>query len=102
MGISRASLTTMRTDSVNDDIRETVAPLIDAVSKAWDQMVRQVDEVLRWSPEPTPGERGAPAAMADGDLREALLAVPFRLLDNIHPVRLAAFPAAGDHPWRFN
>jgi len=87
---------------VNEDIRETVAPLIDAVSKAWDQMVRQVDEVLRWSPEPTPGERGSPAAMADGELREALLAVAFRLIDNIDPVRLAGFPAAGDHRWRFN
>jgi hypothetical protein len=102
MAIAPASSTTMRTDSVNDDIRETVAPLIDAVSKAWDQMVRQVDEVLRWSPGQAPGERASPAVMADGELREALLAIAFSLIDAIDPVRLASIPAAGDPRWRFN
>lgn len=92
----------MRTDSVNEDIRETVAPLIDAVSKAWDQVVRQVDEVLGWSPGPGPGERRSPAAMADGELRESLLAIAFSLIDTIDPVRLASVPAAGDPRWRFN
>jgi hypothetical protein len=87
---------------MNEDIRETVAPLIDAVSKAWDQMVRQVDEVLRWSPGPGPGERGSPAAMADGELGEELLAIAFGLIDTIDPVRLASAPAAGDPRWRFN
>ncbi len=85
---------------MNEDIRETVAPLIDAVSKAWDQVVRQVDEVLRWSP--GPAQRVAPAVMADGELGEALLASAFGLIDTIDPVRLASVPATGDPRWRFN
>lgn len=101
MGI-RASKLDMRTDSMNEDIRETVAPLIDAVSKAWDQMVRQVDEVLRWSPGLAPAGRRSPAVMADGELREGLLAIAFSLIDTIDPVRLASVPAAGDPRWRFN
>jgi hypothetical protein len=92
----------MRTDSMNEDIRETVAPLIDAVSRAWDQMVRQVDEVLRWSPGPPPAGRGSPAAMADGELGEALLAIAFGLIDAIDPVRVASAPATGEPRWRFN
>jgi hypothetical protein len=87
---------------VNEDIRETVAPIIDAVSKAWDQVIRQVDEVLRWSPGPAPAGRGSPSAMADGELREALLAIAFSLIDAIDPVRLAGFPAAEEPRWRFN
>src|SRR5262249_61898172 len=83
----------MRTDSMNEDIRETVAPLIDAVSRAWDQMVRQVDEVLRWSPGQAPAGRRSPAAMADGELGEALLAIAFGLIDAIDPARLASGPA---------
>jgi len=92
----------MRTDSMNEDIRETMAPLIDAVSRAWDQMVRQVDEVLRWSPGPAPAGRRSPAAMADGELGEALLAIASGLIDAIDPVRLASAPAAGEPRWRFN
>lgn len=92
----------MRTDSMNEDIRETVAPLIDAVSRAWDQMIRQVDEVLRWSPGPAPAGRGSPAAMADGELGEALLAIASGLIDAIDPARLASAPAAGEPRWRFN
>jgi hypothetical protein len=92
----------MRTDSMNEDIRETVAPLIDAVSRAWDQMIRQVDEVLRWSPGPAPAGRGSPAAMADGELGEALLAIASGLIDAIDPARLARAPAAGEPRWRFN
>jgi hypothetical protein len=92
----------MRTDSMNEDIRETVAPLIDAVSRAWDQMVRQVDEVLRWSPGPPPVRRRSPSGMADGELGEALLAIAFGLIDAIDPVRLASAPAAGEPRWRFN
>ena len=92
----------MRTDSMNEDIRETVAPLIDAVSRAWDQMIRQVDEVLRWSPGPAPAGRRSPAAMADGELGEALLAIASGLIDAIDPVRLASAPAAGEPRWRFN
>jgi hypothetical protein len=92
----------MRTDSVNEDIRETVAPLIGAVSKAWDQVIRRVDEVLGWSPGAPPGQRRSPGAMADGELREALLALAVSLIDAIDPVRLASFPAAGEPRWRFN
>jgi hypothetical protein len=87
---------------MNEDIRETVAPLIDAVSRAWDQMVRQVDEVLRWSPGPVPGPRRSPAVMADGELGEALLAIAFGLIDAIDPVRVASAPAAAEPRWRFN
>ena len=92
----------MRTDSMNEDILETVAPLIDAVSRAWDQVVRQVDEVLRWSPGPAPAGRRSPAAMADGELGEALLAIAFGLIDAIDPARVASVPAAGEPRWRFN
>jgi hypothetical protein len=92
----------MRTDSMNEDIRETMAPLIDAVSRAWDQMVRQVDEVLRWSPGPAPAWRRSPTAMADGELGEALLAIASGLVAAIDPVRLATAPAAGEPRWRFN
>jgi hypothetical protein len=92
----------MRTDSMNEDIRETVAPLIDAVSRAWDQMIRQVDEVLRWSPGPAPAGRRSPSAMADGELGEALLAIASGLIDAIDPARLASAPAAGEPRWRFN
>jgi hypothetical protein len=92
----------MRTDSMNEDIRETVAPLIDAVSRAWDQLVRQVDEVLRWSPGPPPVRRMSPSGMADGELGEALLAIAFGLIDAIDPARLASAPAAGEPRWRFN
>jgi hypothetical protein len=87
---------------VNEDIRETMAPIIDAVSKAWDQVIRQVDEVLRWAPGPAPAGRGSPSAMADGELREALLAIAFGLTDAIDPVRLAGFPAVAEPRWRFN
>jgi hypothetical protein len=87
---------------VNEDIRETVGPIIDAVSKAWDHVIRQVDEVLRWSPSPAPAGQGSPAAMADGELREALVAIAAGLIDAIDPARLASFPAAGDPRWRFN
>jgi hypothetical protein len=87
---------------VNEDIRETMAPILDAVSKAWDQVIRQVDEVLRWSPGPAPAGRGSPSAMADGELREALLAIAFSLIDAVDPIRLAGFPAAEEPRWRFN
>jgi hypothetical protein len=92
----------MRTDSMNEDIRETVAPLIDAVSRAWDQMIRQVDEVLRWSPGPAPAGRRSPSAMADGELGEELLGIASGLIDAIDPGRLASAPAAGEPRWRFN
>jgi hypothetical protein len=87
---------------VRDDIRETVTPLIDAVTRAWDQLVRQVDEILRWSPGPVPGGRSSPAAMTDRELRESLLGVAFSLFDSVDPADLASVPAVGDPRWRFN
>lgn len=86
---------------MRDDIRETVAPLIDAAAKAWDQLLRQVDEILRWSPGPPPGTR-SPAAMTDGELLDSLGGVAFGLFESIDPAQLAASAAAGDPRWRFN
>jgi hypothetical protein len=91
-------------DHVNqEDIRDAGNALIEGVTKAWDHLVQQVDEILGWSsmPGPVPGLR-RPSAMADGELRTALRAVGSRLVTGIDPASQARFPAEEDARWRFN
>lgn len=85
------------------DIRDTGKALIEGVTKAWDRLTHQVDEVLGWSPSgtPAPGQR-RPSAMTDGELRAALRAVAAGLIRDIDPALQASFPAEDDPRWRFN
>ena len=85
------------------DIRETGKALIEGVTKAWDRLTQQIDEVLGWSPAQAPGtgER-RPSAMADGELRAALRAVAAGLIKAVDPALQASFPAEDDPRWRFN
>ena len=88
---------------MDQDIRDTGKALIEGMTKAWDRLTRQIDEVLGWSPTgaPAPGER-RPSAMADGELRAALRAVASGLVKDIDPALQASFPAEDDPRWRFN
>jgi len=85
------------------DIRDTGKALIEGVTKAWDRLTQQIDEVLGWSPAqaPGPGENRA-SAMADGELRAALRAVASGLIKAVDPALQASFPAEDDPRWRFN
>jgi hypothetical protein len=85
------------------DIRDTGKALIEGVTKAWDRLTQQIDEVLGWSPAqaPGPGER-RPSAMADSELRAALRGVASGLVKDINPALQASFPAEADPRWRFN
>ena len=83
-------------------MNEDIQGLIDGVTRAWDQVVKQVDEMFRGMPGPAPGEHRSPAAMADSELAAALLAVAAGLIGAIDPARQATFPAVGDPRWRFN
>ena len=85
------------------DIRETGKALIEGVTKAWDRLTQQIDEVLGWSPAQGPGtgER-RPSAMADGELRAALRAVAADLIKAVDPALQASFPVEDDPRWRFN
>jgi len=44
------------------DIRDTGKALIEGVTKAWDRLTQQIDEVLGWSP--SCGRRCAPSPPA--------------------------------------
>ena len=90
-------------DHVNEDIRDAGNALIEGVTKAWDHLVQQIDEMLGWNPVPgsVPGLR-RPSAMADGELRAAVRAVATRLITGIDPATQASFPAQDDARWRFN
>jgi hypothetical protein len=85
------------------DIRDTGKALIEGVTKAWDRLTHQVDEILGWSPSgaPAPGQR-SPSAMTDGELRAALRAIASGLIRDIDPALQASFPAEDDPRWRFN
>jgi len=85
------------------DIRDTGKALIEGVTKAWDRLTQQIDEVLGWSPAQTPaaGER-RPSALSDGDLRAALRGVASGLIRAVDPALQASFPAEDDPRWRFN
>ncbi len=97
-GLPSAHVIEHRADSVNEDFQG----LIDGVTRAWDQVVKQVDEMFRGMPGPAPAPRSSPAAMSDGELAEALLAVASSLIGSIDPARQAMFPALEDARWRFN
>jgi hypothetical protein len=86
-----------------EDIRDAGNALIEGVTKAWDHLVQQIDEIIGWAPVPgsAPGLR-RPSAMADGELRTALRAVASRLITGIDPASQATFPAEDDARWRFN
>jgi hypothetical protein len=88
---------------VNQDIRDAGNALIEGVTKAWDQLIQQVDEFLGWTATtgPAAGLR-KPSAMADGELRAALHGVATRLMTGIDPARQASVPAQDDPRWRFN
>jgi hypothetical protein len=112
-------------DLVNQDIRDVGNSLIEGVTKAWDQLLQQIDDFLGWSPGPVPSMR-RPSAMADGELRAALHGVAASLIGATSPGsgRARAAPgaaapgaaapgaaapatpaapgAAGDARWRFN
>ena len=85
------------------DIRDTGKALIEGVTKAWDRLTQQIDEVLGWSPAQAPGSgERRPSAMADGELRAALRAVAADLIKAVDPALQASFPAEDDPRWRFN
>ena len=97
---------------MNQDIRDVGNSLIEGVTKAWDQLLQQIDDFLGWSPGPVPSMR-RPSAMADGELRAALHGVAASLMGATAPgaghaaaAPGAAAPAApaptGDTRWRFN
>jgi hypothetical protein len=84
-----------------------IDPLIDGVTRAWDLLVQQLDELLGWSP-PTAPPRGArpPSALSDSDLRAALRAAAERLADRAGvaagPAQEASAPVGREPRWRFN
>ena len=86
---------------MDQDISGTANSLIEGVTRAWDQLLQQIDDFLGWSPGPVPRLR-RPSAMADGDLRAALRAVASGLIDATGPAGRAAAAAGGDARWRFN
>ena len=86
---------------MNQDISGTGNPLLDGVTRAWDLLIQQIDEILGWAAGPTPRLR-RPSAMSDGELRATLRAVAASLIGTIDPVRRAGLPAPGDPRWRFN
>ncbi len=92
-------------DHVSHETGESGNPLIEGVTRAWEMLVRQVDEILNWSPEPGPEpepERGPAGATADRDLGAALARVAAGLLDDIGPAGEARQRVAADSRWRFN
>jgi len=85
------------------DIRDTGKALIEGVTKAWDRLTQQIDEVLGWSPAQAPGSgERRPSAMADGELRATLRAVASGLIKAVDPALQASFPVEDDPRWRFN
>jgi hypothetical protein len=88
-------------DRVSQDPGQSGNPLIDGVTRAWEMLVRQVDEMLGWSPEPGPQFSSA-AAMADGELGAALSRAASDLINAIGPAGQAEFSVEGDPRWRFN
>jgi hypothetical protein len=89
-------------DLVNQDISDAGNSLIEGVTKAWDRLLQQIDDILGWVPGPVPSVR-RPSAMADGELRAALRAVAAGLFDATGAAgRTDAAAITGDARWRFN
>lgn len=86
---------------MNQDISGTGNPLLDGVTRAWDLLIRQIDDILGWTPPSPPGLR-RPSAMSDGELRAALRAVAASLTGTNDPARRTGVAAPGDPRWRFN
>ena len=90
---------------MNQDISGTANSLIEGVTKAWDQLLQQLDDFLGWSAGTGPSMR-RPSEMADGELRAALRAVASGLIDATGPaVRVSSAAEGdprGDTRWRFN
>jgi hypothetical protein len=92
-------------ERVSQETGESGNPLIEGVTRAWEMLVRQVDEILGWSPEagPEPGPgRGPAGAMADGALGAALARSASGLMEAVGPSGQAQFSVARDPRWRFN
>jgi hypothetical protein len=89
-------------DLVNqEELRDVGNSLIEGVTKAWDQVLQQIDDLLGGSPGPVPSMR-RPSAMADGELRATLRTVAVGLIDATVPAGVAVPAARGDARWRFN
>jgi hypothetical protein len=89
-------------DLVNQDISDAGNSLIEGVTKAWDRLLQQIDDMLGWVPGPVPSVR-RPSAMADGELRGALRAVAASLIEVTGTTgQPGAAVATGDTRWRFN
>jgi hypothetical protein len=89
---------------VNQDISDAGNSLIEGVTKAWDRLLQQIDDMLGWVPGPVPSVR-RPSAMGDGELRGALRAIAASLIDATAAGAAGATGAAaatGDTRWRFN
>jgi hypothetical protein len=87
---------------VSQDIPGMPNSLIDSVTRAWDLVVQQIDEILGWSPGPGPVPSvRRPSAMADGELHAALRAAAAGLMHSFDPAQAGA-AAGGDPRWRFN
>jgi hypothetical protein len=87
---------------VDQDAPTTGNPLIDGVTRAWDLLVQQIDELLGWSPlAPAPDAR-TPAALSDSELREAMSGAATALVAAIARGRPLRSAAEGDARWRFN
>jgi hypothetical protein len=86
---------------VNQDISDAGNSLIEGVTKAWDRLLQQIDDILGWSPGPVPSVR-RPSAMADGELRASLRAVAASLINVTAAGRAGAAAPSGDARWRFN
>jgi hypothetical protein len=92
-------------ERVSQETGESGNPLIEGVTRAWEMLVRQVDEILGWLPEPGPEpgpERGPAGAMADRALGAALARSASGLMDAVGPSGQVQFSVAGDPRWRFN
>ncbi|HTT00062.1 MAG TPA: hypothetical protein VMI33_25960 [Streptosporangiaceae bacterium] len=88
---------------MSQDIRDTGNALIEGVTKAWGQLVQQIDELLGWSPGtvPAPGGR-KPSVMADSELRAAVRGAATGLIGSVDPARQAHTFVIIDPRWRFN
>jgi hypothetical protein len=89
-------------DNVDQDAAATGNPLIDGVTRAWDLLVQQVDELLGWSPlAPGPDPRRA-AVLSDSQLRQAMSGAATALIAAVAQGRPLRSAAEGDARWRFN
>src|SRR5712691_6669516 len=77
---------------MRDDIPVTGNPVIDTMTRIFDWLDRQIDQLVPRPPAPPP--RAAPADMTDEQLHHAIHDVGGRLLNSLAPVLQRSF--AGD------